>query len=64
MKWNWQQSDWPNFRWDGEKLAHMEARFLTQSGVVIGSVKHLGEDDRASLTIDVMTGGGAQDIRD
>ncbi|MEG8223012.1 hypothetical protein OSJ57_20715 [Sphingomonas sp. HH69] len=42
----------------------MEARFLTQSGVVIGSVKHLGEDDRASLTIDVMTGGGAQDIRD
>lgn len=56
MKWNWQQSDWPNFEWDVAALAASEARFLQQSGVVIGSVKHLGDDDRASLTIDLMTG--------
>lgn len=56
MKWNWQQSDWPDFRWDGAAIAALEARFLQQSGVLIGSVKHLGDDDRAAITIDIMTG--------
>ena len=56
MKWNWQQPDWPVFEWDSAALAALEARFLQQSGIVIGSVKHLGDDDRASLTIDLLTG--------
>jgi Fic family protein len=56
MKWSWQQSDWPDFRWDSGALAALEAQFLQQSGVLIGSVKHLSEDDRAGLTIDIMTG--------
>jgi len=56
MKWNWQQPDWPNFQWDGTGLAALEARFLQQSGVLIGSVRHLGDDDRAAVTIDIMTG--------
>ena len=56
MKWNWQQPDWPDFRWDSAALAALEARFLQQSGVLIGSVKHLGDDDRDAVTIDIMTG--------
>lgn len=56
MKWNWQQSDWPDFRWESANLAALETQFLRQSGVVIGTVRHLGDDDRASVTIDVMTG--------
>ncbi len=56
MKWNWQQPDWPVFKWDSAALGALEARFLQQSGIVIGSVKHLGDDDRASLTIDLLTG--------
>jgi Fic family protein len=55
MRWNWQQPDWPNFRWNSEALAALEARFLQQSGVVIGVVKHLGEEDRTSVVLDVMT---------
>ena len=55
MQWNWQQPDWPNFRWNSEALAALEARFLQQSGVVIGVVKHLGEEDRTSVVLDVMT---------
>ena len=54
MKWNWQQPDWPNFRWNGGALAALEASFLQQSGVLIGSIKHLGDDDRATITIDIM----------
>lgn len=56
MKWNWQRPDWPDFQWDSAALAALEARFLQQSGVVIGSVKHLSDDDRVALTIDLMTG--------
>lgn len=56
MKWNWQQSDWPEFRWNSAPLAALEAQFLQQSGILIGSVKHLTEDDRAAATIDIMTG--------
>jgi Fic family protein len=56
MKWNWQQPDWPDFRWDSTALAVLETKFLQQSGVIIGAVKHLGEADRMAITIDVMTG--------
>jgi Fic family protein len=55
MKWNWQQPDWPDFRWDSTALAALEAEFLQQSGVLIGSVKHLADGDRATITIDIMT---------
>lgn len=56
MMWNWQQSDWPEFRWERAALTELEARFLQQSGILIGSVKHLAEDDRATITIDIMAG--------
>jgi Fic family protein len=56
MKWNWQQADWPHFRWDSAALAALEAQFLQQSGILIGSVKHLGDDDRSAVTIDIITG--------
>lgn len=55
MQWNWQQPDWPNFRWNSDALAALEARFLQQSGIMIGVVKHLGEDDRTNVVLDVMT---------
>lgn len=56
MEWNWQQPDWPEFRWESARLAMLESQFLQQSGILIGSVKHLTEDDRSAITIDIMTG--------
>ena len=55
MRWNWQQNDWPNFCFDAASLALLEARFLRQGGVVIGSVQHLGEDDRDVLTVEIIS---------
>lgn len=55
MRWNWQQPDWPNFRWNGEALAALENRFLQQTGIMIGVVKHLGHDDRTNIALDLMT---------
>ncbi|WP_439486798.1 Fic family protein [Blastomonas fulva] len=56
MKWNWQQPDWPDFRWDRAALAAFEAQFLQQSGILIGSIKHLDDEARSAITIDIMTG--------
>lgn len=55
MRWNWQQDDWPNFRFNAEALAPLEARFLKQGGVVAGSLQHLGEDDQGVLTVEIIS---------
>ena len=36
MSWNWEQSDWPNFRYDSTVLEPLEKHFLLQSGEFIG----------------------------
>lgn len=41
MMWNWQKSDWLNFSWDKEALTELEARFLYQSGILLGTLKHM-----------------------
>lgn len=55
MTWNWQNPDWPNFRFRQELLAAQEALFLRQSGVVVGTVKYLGNDERLQLVIELIS---------
>jgi Fic family protein len=55
MRWNWQQSDWPLFKWDGEVRAKAEAAFLRGAGVLVGSAKHLDEDTQQQLLVDAMS---------
>jgi len=55
MRWNWQQPDWPNFRWDEKALAKAEAAFLRGAGVLVGSAKHLDEKARQQLLVDAMS---------
>jgi Fic family protein len=55
MKWNWQQPDWPDFRWDPARLAQAEDMFLLGTGVLIGSAKHLAGADRDELVVDEMS---------
>ena len=53
--WNWQQNDWPEFRYNSAKLDALEAEFLRQSGVFIGAVKHVSDDDRQQLTVELIS---------
>ena len=55
MRWNWQQSDWPEFRWDEKIFVKAEAAFLQGAGVLVGSAKHLDEDGRQQLVVDAMS---------
>lgn len=49
MTWNWQNTDWPNFRYDTASLVTLEQRFLQSAGEIIGAVRHFNEDDSNQL---------------
>ena len=55
MPWNWQQPDWPDFRWNEKTFEKAEAAFLRGAGVLVGSAKHLDEDARQQLVVDAMS---------
>ena len=55
MRWNWQLPDWPDFRFDAERIRVSEEQFLKGSGVVIGALHHLDADERDGLTIELIS---------
>jgi Fic family protein len=55
MTWNWQAPDWSNFRWDRVRLEPAEKQFLVGGGMFVGTVRHLGKDERDQLTIEAMS---------
>lgn len=55
MLWNWQLHGWPDFIRDRQKLAAREARFLEQAGLLIGTSRHISDEDRIELGISVMS---------
>ena len=55
MKWNWQQGDWPHFRYEHEELERMESKFIHQSGLLMGTARHISENDKHTLIIDLMS---------
>lgn len=54
-QWNWQQADWPVFRFDQRKLDALEAEFLRQSGVFSGSIRHIAEGDKEQITVELIS---------
>ena len=54
MRWNWQQSDWPNFAYDATYLRSREDRFLKGAGMLVGVMAHLDADDRQNLSIELI----------
>lgn len=55
MKWNWQQNDWANFKYDKAQIEEFESQFLKETGILLGTFKHLSEQDQKTLTIDIMS---------
>jgi Fic family protein len=53
--WNWQRKDWPEFRYDRAKMEALEAEFLHKSGVLMGSIRHVGEDDKQQLCVELIS---------
>lgn len=55
MIWNWQTSDWPNWRYDTAALATFEAEFLLRAGKLQGSWHHLSDLDQRHATVELLT---------
>ncbi len=55
MMWNWQQPDWPTFQWDEARLETAEKQFLIGGGMLVGTVRHLGNEERDQLIIEAMS---------
>ena len=55
MKWNWQQPDWPQLSYERAALTDLEARFLRQSGVFLGTMRHVTAGDKDTLVVDLMS---------
>jgi Fic family protein len=53
--WNWQKSDWTDFRLDAGRLVALEDKFLQESGIYSGSVKHLEKAGRDLLVVERMS---------
>ena len=54
-KWNWERVDWPQFCYDQKKLAALEGEFLLHAGVLSGTVKHVGSEDRDLLVVGLIS---------
>ncbi len=55
MKWNWQKTGWPNFTYKNKELVDLESRFLRQSGIFLGTIKHIKKEDQTTLTIEFLS---------
>lgn len=55
MQWNWQLSGWPGFSFDADALKALEAKFLTSSGILLGSSTHLVDDELSELRVQLMS---------
>lgn len=55
MIWNWQQPDWPNFSWNSQALMEQERDFLLQAGELVGAYKHVGQADRDTVKIELIS---------
>jgi Fic family protein len=54
MKWNWEQPDWPDFRYDMKRLESREAHFLHSAGLISGLIKHLDPGAGEQLRIELI----------
>ncbi len=60
MTWNWQQPDWPNFRYEKSRLDTQEAHFLHSAGVLLGVIKHLDPEAGETLRIELIANEAVQ----
>ncbi|MCK5375002.1 MAG: Fic family protein [Alphaproteobacteria bacterium] len=55
MAWNWQHKDWPDFIYDAVALSDYESQFLHKAGMMHGSFKHVGQNDRETLRVQLIS---------
>jgi len=55
MTWNWQHEKWPQFTYDVDALSDYESQFLHKAGILLGSLKHITDDEKDTLRIQLIS---------
>ncbi len=55
MAWNWQHRNWPDFVYKQAELDSYERHFLQTSGMLTGAFKHIHDDDKNILIVDIIS---------
>jgi len=55
MTWNWQQKDWPIFKYDGALLESLESQFLKREGMLLGAFRYLDEENKNNLKVEIIS---------
>jgi Fic family protein len=63
VRWNWEFSDWPHFRYDPEQLAQQEGEFLLAVGGAMAYLKTVDEADYNQFRLEVLSWEGAESSR-
>jgi Fic family protein len=53
-RWNWEQEDWPHFSYEAGKITPCEHQFLHQAGIFTGVIKHINDEDKQALTVQII----------
>ncbi len=54
MKWNWQQTDWPNWEFDSSKLQASEEAFLLHAGKLSGALEYMRDSEKLDIQIKLL----------
>jgi len=54
MKYNWQQADWPNFRYSTEKVEELLYDYSQRAGKIYGILEGLPEETRSEAIIELL----------
>lgn len=54
MSWNWQKKEWPNFKYDENILKKYESTFLYNSGIFLGTLKHIIGEEKKLLSVEII----------
>lgn len=55
MAWNWQLEGWPQFAWQPPRLRLREQAFTENAAVAVGTMRHIGSEDREELVIELLS---------
>ncbi len=54
-KWNWMHQKWPEFTFDAEALKALELEFSTNTGTVVGVLKHVNEQEQEDFLVNILS---------
>jgi len=55
MSWNWQKKEWPDFKYDENILKEHESTFLYNSGIFLGTLKHIIGEEKKLLSVEIIS---------